>query len=145
MEVAVARRSARKGVGRTGEAPAPPQPAQPPPADPSNIHVLVVGSLGEEEGTKEPIVSILRASYTVTVAASDAEALALLRAADKPPVDLVVKEHAPPASDALKFIARLAKLADARHIPVVGAWQLRVRAAALSVAHPPLLSRVQSV
>ena len=145
MEVAVARRSARKGVGRTGEAPAPPQPAQPPPADPANIHVLVVGSLGEEEGTKEPIVSILRASYTVTVAASDAEALALLRAADKPPVDLVVTEHAPPASDALKFIARLAKLADARHIPVVGAWQLRVRAAARAFAHSPLLSRVQSV
>jgi response regulator RpfG family c-di-GMP phosphodiesterase len=80
-----------------------------------------VGSLGQEDGSGEPILSILRASYRVTLAETDAEALALLRAGCSPPVDLVVKEHEPPASDAAKFIAKLAKIAGARHMPVVGA------------------------
>ena len=97
--------------------------------DPANIHVLVVGSLGVEDGSSEPIVGVLRLSYRVSVAASESEAMGLLRTGSPAhgAVDLVLIEHAPPASDAVKFVAAVQRSSRA---PVVGACP-RARAAPL--------------
>ena len=95
------------------------------PLDPSNIHVLVVGDLGADEATGEPVVDVLRASYRVTHAAGDVDALTLLRGTVTPPVDLILKEHEPPATDGVKFICRVLKNAALRHIPIVGAHRER--------------------
>lgn len=89
--------------------------------DPSNVHVLVVGNLGLDDVSGEPVADVLRASYRVSTAASDAEALQLLRGPGGPGVDLILKEHEPPSCDAVKLLTRLAKTAPLRHIPVVGA------------------------
>jgi CheY-like chemotaxis protein len=97
------------------------------PLDPSNIHVLVVGDLGTDESTGESVVEVLRASYRVTHASGDSDALALLRGVPVPPVDLILKEHEPPATDGVKFIYRVLKNQALRHIPIVGA----------SAAHAP--------
>jgi CheY-like chemotaxis protein len=91
------------------------------PLDPSNIHVLVVGDLGTDESTGESVVEVLRASYRVTHASGDSDALALLRGVPVPPVDLILKEHEPPATDGVKFIYRVLKNQALRHIPIVGA------------------------
>jgi CheY-like chemotaxis protein len=89
--------------------------------DPSNVHVLVVGNLGlDEVSGGRPVVDVLRASYQVSTAASDSEALQLLRGPGAASVDLILKEHEPPSCDAAKLLARLAKSAPLRHIPVVG-------------------------
>ena len=102
------------------------------PLDPSNIHVLVVGDLGSDECSGEPVVDVLRASYRVTHASGDVEALALLRGTIAPPVDLILKEHEPPVTDGVKFIQRVLKNAALRHIPIVGARrECRASAAAL--------------
>ena len=98
------------------------------PLDPSNIHVLVVGDLGADESTGEPVVDVLRASYRVTHASGDVDALALLRGTITPPVDLILKEHEPPATDGVKFIYRVLKNAALRHIPIVGACASGLRA-----------------
>ena len=97
--------------------------------DPANIHVLVVGSLGVEDGSSEPIVGVLRLSYRVTVASSEAEAMGLLRtgSAAHGAVDLVLIEHDPPASDAVKVVAAVQRASRA---PVVGACPRRERAGA---------------
>jgi CheY-like chemotaxis protein len=95
------------------------------PLDPSNIHVLVVGDLGADESTGEPVVDVLRASYRVTHASGDVDALALLRGTLTPPVDLILKEHELPATDGVKFIVRVLKTASLRHIPIVGAHRER--------------------
>ena len=89
--------------------------------------VLVVGSLGVEDGSSEPIVGVLRLSYRVTVASSEAEAMGLLRtgSAAHGAVDLVLIEHNPPASDAVKFVAAVQ---HASRAPVVGACPRRARA-----------------
>jgi CheY-like chemotaxis protein len=110
------------------------------PLDPSNIHVLVVGDLGSDESSGEPVVDVLRASYRVTHASGDVDALALLRGVMTPPVDLILKEHEPPTTDGVKFIQRVLKNAALRHIPIVGArrersapaQRRRVRAPALT-------------
>jgi CheY-like chemotaxis protein len=99
------------------------------PLDPSNIHVLVVGDLGSDESTGEPVVDVLRASYRVTHASGDVEALALLRGTITPPVDLILKEHEPPVTDGVAFIYGVLKNAALRHIPIVGAHRERTASA----------------
>lgn len=122
-----ARHSARLPVRSPGDAPASSLLAPAALAeslksvDPSNIHVLVVGSLGSDESSPgcSDVVDILRQQYRVTVAASDNQALQLLRAGA--PVDLILKEHEPPLCDAIKFIPRVMKSPAYRHFPIVGA------------------------
>ena len=138
--VGVGRRSTRRWAD-SGVGPEPGLAAQAADAarlkaiDPSNVHVLVVGNLGLDEVSGEPVADVLRVSYRVSTAASDSEALQLLRGPGAASVDLILKEHEPPSCDAAKLLARLAKSAPLRHIPVVGASVPARRAPCRLVAH----------
>lgn len=113
--------------------------------DPSNVHVLVVGNLGLDEVSGEPVADVLRASYRVSTAGSDSEALQLLRGPGASSVDLILKEHEPPSCDAAKLLAKLAKSAPLRHIPVVGASRPRPAAPLRRCCTAPPVAQARSV